>query len=166
MDLGLPLFVRSIFSACDLNIFSIFTSPPREGKCNVVFSVVLLFHNYLPHLYFYASESCPVQLFPFCWPRRSERTKMPRSSIVFWFPHDWDGFLSVPVRLCIAIGCHQCEKDTHILSYFFSKATRGSVMKGLFKRQKSSFVLRNVFTKPATDSPVYYEPCILIGGCR
>lgn len=125
MDLGLPLFVRSIFSACDLNIFSIFTSPPREGKCNVVFSVVLLFHNYLPHLYFYASESCPVQLFPFCWPRSSERSKMPCSSIVFWFPHDWDGFLSVPVCLCIAIGCHQCEKDTHILSYFFFQSNTG-----------------------------------------
>lgn len=109
------------------------------GKYNAMFRTMLLFRNhYLLHLYFYASESCPVQLFPFCWPQSSKRSKMPCSSIVLWFPHDWDRFLSVPVCLCSAIGCHQCEKDTSYIVSYFSRAARGSVMKGLFKRRKST----------------------------
>lgn len=166
MDLGLPLFVRSIFSARDLNIFSIFTSPPREGKCNVVFSFVLLFPQLPPTSLFLCIRELPSPTIPILL--ASEQREEQNASLVYCFlVPTW--VRRIPLCSCAPLHCNRLPsmwKGHSHLILFFSKATRGSVMKGLFKRQKSSFVLRNVFTKPATDSPVYYEPCILIGGCR
>lgn len=60
---------------------------------------------------------------------------------------------------------------TSIYLIFQQHTTRDRVMKGFFQRAKvpfieKPFVLWNVFTKPATVSPVCYEPCILIDGHR
>lgn len=167
MDLRLPLFVRSIFSARDLNIFSTFTSPPRECKCNVVFSVCAAFSQLPPTSLFLCIRELPSPTIPILL-ASEQREEQNASSVYCFLVPTW--LRRIPLCSCVPLHCNRLASmqkgHSHLIFFFFFQTTRGSVMKGLFKRQKSSFVLRNVFKKSATDSPVYYEPCILIGSCR
>lgn len=77
---------------------------------------------------------------------------------------------SISVFISFGVGYHQFKRS-HLTSQliFQQHSTRGTVFWKAFSKAKSlfywkPFVLWNLFTKPATVSPVCYQPCILIDG--
>lgn len=81
----------------------------------------------------------------------------------------WSTPLLFPCFFFFAVGYHQFKRSHLTSQLIFQHSTRGTVLWKAFSKAKSPFywkpfVLWNVFTKPATVSPVCYESCILIDG--
>lgn len=108
--------------------------------CLVVCS---LFHNiYLLHLYLYASESCPVQLFPFSWPQSSKRSK---NALFIYCSSGPRRLRQTSLCACVrsAIAHHQCEKDAILRLILYFQRQRGAAMiKGSLKSPPPIFIRR------------------------
>lgn len=105
----------------------------NEIPCLVVCS---LFHNiYLLHLYLYASECCPVQLFPFSWPQSSKRSK---NALFIYCSSGPRSLRQTSLCACVPLLCNSSPsmwKGRKLTSYLiFSTAARGSDDKRLFKK--------------------------------